>query len=291
MPARSGCSSRSRSPSTRSQRLGVGRPVSSTPCATSRRWTRCLSSPSSVDAGGGRQGDDAHAASIAATRAVGCRLAHAHAPRRGPREHGGRRRWRPGPAARAVEWAARRRRPPGRSCPCTGIRASTGRSSTSPISFAPERPARLVEQHDARGVLERRGVDGPAEREVAAAQHDDRDVGHLDHRPRRGLARGAAVDEHRRRAERRARPRARRRSRLPGSAVAIRGPTPTRQERDAGRDLDEQAVERLGGRLGARRRASRPGRRRDRRRDRRPRAGRRRDRRRARRTPWPASRA
>ena len=133
----------------------------------------------------------------------------------------------------------------------TGIRASTGRSSTSPISLAPQRPARLVEQHDAGGVLERRRVHGSPQREVAAAQHDDRDVGDLDHRARGRLARRAAVDEHRRRALRPSATASAAPLSGAGSRVGTRGPRPRGQQRDARGDLDEQAIERLGGRLGA----------------------------------------
>ena len=48
------------------------------------------------------------------------------------------------------------------------------------------------------GALERRCVHGPAQREVAPAQHDDDDVGDLDDRPDARARRRAAVDEHRR---------------------------------------------------------------------------------------------
>ena len=88
------------------------------------------------------------------------------------------------------------------------------------------------------------------QREVAAAQHDDRGVGHLDHRARGRLARGAAVDEDRRRPEPE-------RDRERGAALGCRQQGRARaardrgQQGDAGGDLGQQAIERLGGRLGA----------------------------------------
>ena len=162
----------------------------------------------------------------------------------------------------------------------TGTRASTGRSSTSPISLAPKRPARLVEQHDTGGVLERGRVDGPPQREVAAAQHHDRDVGHLDHRARGRLARGAAVDEDRRRP-------APERHRERGAALGCRQQGGRRVGPDRGAAGRRRGRPRSAGdrarRWAPRRRhrASRRGRRRDRRRDRTRPGGHRRGRRRA----------
>ncbi len=232
--ARSGCSSRSRSPRA-CRTASASTAGSSTPSVTRRWWTRCLSRPSSVDAG-------------ADGRATTLTRPHRGDPARTPSRRT------TSVAARASGSGSRVGSTPAstaRAIPSfTGIRASTGRSSTSPISLAPKRPARLVEQHDTGGVLERGRVHGSPQREVAAAQHDDRDVGHLDHCARGRLARGAAVDEDRRRPEPE-------RHRERGAALGCRQqggharPATAGQQGDAGGDLDQQAIERLGGRLGA----------------------------------------
>ena len=63
-----------------------------------------------------------------------------------------------------------------------------------------ERPPGFVEQDHACAPVQHRGAHRSPEREVATPHDHQRDVGHLDHRLQRGLASGAAVDEHRRRA-------------------------------------------------------------------------------------------
>ena len=162
----------------------------------------------------------------------------------------------------------------------TGTRASTGMPSTSAISRRDsERPGSSTSTApDERARAPARALHGAARGSSRGRPRPRR------RRPRPPPAspdrrRPAAVGDHGNGTGRAARLRARRPPPPPDVDAACDRHAPNGSKRDAGRHLDEQPVERLGGGLGHQRRASRAARARARRRARRWPAGRRRDRR------------
>ena len=112
-----------------------------------------------------------------------------------------------------------------------------------------DRPARLLHHDEPGRPAERRMTHRPAQGEVAAAHHHERHVGHLEQRPGRRRLGGAGIDErgHRTVAER---------HRERGTRLGFRtgrqrrGWVAGRDQRDAGRRLDREPIQRVARRPG-----------------------------------------
>ncbi len=144
-------------------------------------------------------------------------------------------RWASTPASTARATASR-----------AGTRAITGRPRTSAISFAPiARPGSSTTTMPGRPT-ERRVPDRAPQREVAAPYDDDRRVRHLQQRPGRRCVCRAGVDERRHRAVPQ-----RDRERGAGFGGRARGERAELvapwDQRDSGRGLDREPVQRVGG--------------------------------------------